>query len=414
MPNSSQPTNSIMSSSKPISKFLKFLWNCAGADIDLLENHCPPSDHAKYSGLGGIVLATGLLASLSGGYAFYTIFSTKGDALGNESIDIPTVILSIIAGIIWGLIIFNLDRFIISSTGHGDHKDSISKGEFINAIPRIIMALIIGITMSAPLEIRVMQSEINAELQTKQKDYLKLLNNQTDSIYDNKARISLEKLKQTEKQIDDKAEYFEKRRSELLDQMKQLDLEAAGKTENGVKGMGPAYRSKKENLEKLETERKLAEEKYAPEDLRLKKLAEKYRNAISAIDIERENEKKLNVAAKNGLDGLLERIKISHEIGGLVPWMLMFLLLAIETGPVFFKLMMIAGPYDYLSENKKKLILAKSGIIELPPHTKDNKAVVEYKYYQVEKMGKLAEKANDKWEEQVSNDIQQNPEKYIQ
>lgn len=413
MSNSTQPSNSIMSSSKPISKFIKFLWSCAGADIDLLENHCPPSDHAKYSGLGGIVLATGLLASLSGGYAFYTIFSTKGDALGNESIDIPTVFLSIIAGMIWGLIIFNLDRFIISSTGHGDGKDSISGQEWINAIPRIIMALIIGITMSAPLEIRVMQSEINAQLQTKQKDYLKKLNNQTDSIYDSNAKISLLNLTQTEKIINDKSEYFEKRRGELLEQMKQLDLEAAGKTENGAKGMGPAYRSKKENLDKLEAERKLAEEKSAPEEARLKKLAEKYRNIITAIDIDRENEKKLNVAAKNGLDGLLERIKISHEIGGMVPWMIMLLLLAIETGPVIFKLMMIAGPYDYLSENKKKLFLAKSGIIELPPHTKDDKAVVEYKYYQVEKMGELSEIANDKWQEVLSADIEKNPVKYI-
>jgi hypothetical protein len=413
MSNSPQPTNSIMSSPKPVSKFIKFLWNCAGADVDLLENHCPPSDHAKYSGLGGIVLATGLLASLSGGYAFYTIFSTKGDALGNDTIDIPTVFLSIIAGIIWGLIIFNLDRFIISSTGHGNGKDNITKEEWIGAIPRIIMALIIGITMSAPLEVRILQSEINAELQTKQDEKLIAYNLKTDSIYSNLSKNAIINLSKTEKEISDKTDYFEKRRAELVEQMKQLDLEAAGKTANGVKGMGPAYRSKKENLDKLEAERKLAEDKYAPEEARLRKLAENYRSEIITNDLERTQKKIENKKKANALDGLLERIHISHEIGGWVPWMIMFLLLAIETGPVIFKLMMIAGPYDYLSENKKKLILARSGIIELPPHTKDDKAVVEYKYFQVEKMGELAEKANTVWGEEVSIDLEKNPSKYI-
>jgi hypothetical protein len=412
MSNTSQSTNSTMSNPRPIGKFTKFLWDCAGADIDLLENHCPPADHAKYSGLGGIVLATGLLATLSGGYAFYTIFSPKGDAISN-TIHFGPVLLSILGGIIWGLIIFNLDRFIISSTGKGDGKEDISWPELKNAIPRILMAVIIGITMSAPLEVRILQSEINAELQSKQNAYLEKLNNETDSIFNKKSALYLDNLNKTEKTIADKAAYFETRRLELVEQMKQLDLEAAGKTANGVAGMGPAYRSKKENLDKLEAERKQAEGQFIPESNRLRLLAESNRAKLSNIEKEREEAKKKNEVRKDQLDGLLQRIEISHEIGGLVPWMIMFLLLAIETGPVFFKLMMIRGAYDYLSDNKKKLILAKSGIIELEPQTKDNKAVVEYKYYQVEKMGELAEKANEKWKEEVSADIEQNPNKYI-
>jgi hypothetical protein len=276
------------------------------------------------------------------------------------------------------------------------------------------MAVIIGVTMSAPLEVRIMQSEINAELQSKQNAYLEKLNNETDSIYNKKSAIYLENLNKTEKSIADKNDYFETRRLELVEQMKQLDLEAAGKTANGVAGMGPAYKSKKENLDKLEAERKQAEAQFVPESDRLRTLAENNRSKLSNIEKQREDAKKQNEDRKDQLDGLLERINISHEIGGLVPWMIMLLILAIETGPVFFKLMMIKGPYDYLTENKYKLILAKSGIIELPAQTIDNKAVVEYRYYQVEKMGELAEKANDKWKEEVSSDIQQNPDKYIQ
>ena len=57
-------------------RLTRFMWWSAGADAKLLEA-CSYSDHAKYFGLGGIVVATGLLATISGGYAFYTIFSPK-------------------------------------------------------------------------------------------------------------------------------------------------------------------------------------------------------------------------------------------------------------------------------------------------------------------------------------------------
>ena len=49
----------------------------------------------------------------------------------------------------------------------------------------------------------------------------------------------------------------------------------------------------------------------------------------------------------------MKRIHISHEIGGVVPWAILLLLLAVETGPIFFKMMLVKGTYDYLLENKK-------------------------------------------------------------
>ena len=291
-------SNSLMSQPKPVGKVLKFLWNCAGADVDLLENHCPPSDHSKYAGLGGIVLATGLLATFSGGYAFYTIFSPKGDAI-DQTTYWGSIFGAVIAGLVWGLIIFNLDRFIISSTGKGDGKESISWKELLNALPRILMAVIIGITMSKPLEIRIMQSEINAELQSRQNAYLEKLNNETDSIFVKKAALWNDNLTKTEKEIKAKNDYFETRRLELLDQMKQLDLEAAGKTANGVVGMGPAYRSKKANLEKLEEERKQAVANMQPELARLNKLAEEYRTKLASINKEADEAKVENKNRKN-------------------------------------------------------------------------------------------------------------------
>src|SRR5215213_7824501 len=75
-----------------------FLWWCAGAHQDLLRQY--PSEHSKYAGIGGVILATFVLAALAGGYAVYSVF---GDWLW-----------TMVFAVIWGLIIFNFDRFLVS------------------------------------------------------------------------------------------------------------------------------------------------------------------------------------------------------------------------------------------------------------------------------------------------------------
>lgn len=52
----------------------EFLWLCAGVNKKQIRQ-CP-TDYAKYAGQGGLILFTGLMAALSGGYAFFTIFSS--------------------------------------------------------------------------------------------------------------------------------------------------------------------------------------------------------------------------------------------------------------------------------------------------------------------------------------------------
>ena len=71
----------------------------------------------------------------------------------------------------------------------------------------------------------------------------------------------------------------------------------------------------------------------------------------------KENEKK-----SHGYDGLLKRIQISHEIGGIVPWVILFVFLSIEMGPIFFKMMMTKGVYDFFCENYNNRIYIENGI----------------------------------------------------
>src|SRR5215204_760025 len=130
---------------KPVEKNY-FLWWCAGAHQKLLKQF--PSEHSKYSGLGAVLLATFVLATLSSGYAVYSVF-------GNW-------MWTIAFALIWGLIIFNFDRFLVSTM----RKYGVSRRKQMwMAIPRLALALLIGLTIARPLELKIFEKEIAVKMQ---------------------------------------------------------------------------------------------------------------------------------------------------------------------------------------------------------------------------------------------------------
>lgn len=149
----------------------RFLWWCAGVDSDLMKQ-CT-HEWAKYASMGATILFTGMFASIAGGYALYTVFR---DGTITE-IDTTALYYAIAFGIFWGLVIFNLDRYIIT-TFKKSASENIFVGfckDFLHAIPRIILAIIIAITISKPIELklfekRLAQEIINNEQSTKLKN----------------------------------------------------------------------------------------------------------------------------------------------------------------------------------------------------------------------------------------------------
>lgn len=126
----------------------EFLWICAGVNRKVLRQ-CP-TDYAKYAGIGGTILFTALMAMLSGGYALFTVFDNQETAIA--------------FGIFWGLLIFNLDRFIVN-TMYSDGKVTISWREFYCGLPRIIMAVFLGIVISTPLELKIFEDAIDIRIE---------------------------------------------------------------------------------------------------------------------------------------------------------------------------------------------------------------------------------------------------------
>jgi hypothetical protein len=328
-------------------KVMQFLWKCAGGDKYLLER-ATYSDQIKYMCLGGIVFATGAMAGIAGGYAFYTIFEERSSAIDNP-VDTSALIGGLLFGIVWGLMIFNIDRFIVTSTGKGDGTEAITWDEFKGAIPRILMGAIIAITISKPVEIRMFKTEIDIKLREKQLEQQADYQAKVDKTYSDREKL-------LEKEFGSIAQDRENliQRIKVAEQAYTDNLMGKAIGING--GNGPLSKALKSKLDDLENQLKVFDINNGKNLAELNKRKDVLR---VAKDKERNNNEKI----ANGLDGLLERIKIAHEVAGFtITLFITLLFMAIELTPVFFKLMLIKSPYDYLAENRDELIKAEKGI----------------------------------------------------
>lgn len=326
---------------------MRFLWKCAGGDRYLLER-ATYSDQIKYMCLGGIVFATGAMAGLAGGYAFYTIFEPRGSAIENP-VDIQTVLLALFFGIIWGLMIFNIDRFIVTSTGKGDGTEAITIGELKSALPRILMGVIIAMTISKPVEIRMFKTEIDIKLREKQLEQQAEYQSKVDKTYADREKL-------LEKEFGSIAQ----QRNTLNGRIKAAEQaytdNLMGKAGKIAAGNGPLSKALKSQLDDL-TNQLVAFDKQNGEDLK------ELNKRKGELRIAKERERNNNEKIANGLDGLLERIKIAHEVSGFwISFFITLLFMAIELTPIFFKLMLTKTTYDYLAENRDELMKAEYGI----------------------------------------------------
>ena len=406
------------------SRLMRMFWKAAGADQYLLERSTY-SDQIKYFCLGGIVVATGVMAALAGGYAIYTIFEPKGNALdglltakavkaglkSKELIHFPTLIIAAIFGIIWGLIIYNIDRFIVTSTGKGDGTEAITKQEMISALPRIVMGLIIALTISKPIEIRMFKGEIDAKLSEIQ-----------DLEFSNRKKIIDLNLASQIKNEKDKIIEIEKQRKVISDKVSEFTKRFADETMGLAGARGYGNEAKKMEEEKEYWKNKL--DQY--DNLNITEI-ERLKNKIE--NVEKERTSKYNIAELEvaALDGLLIRLKLAHEEAGwVISLFITLLFVVIELTPIFFKMMLIKGPYDYMDDNIKDLARAESGIEVIYNYYEDAQGMEAHKVVNhaaelkkkeklliIQAQEELNEKIIQNWKNEKLIDIEQNPTKYI-
>jgi hypothetical protein len=169
MESGTNPNRNYNSNIQSYGKIKRFFLFSSGVTISILDK-CPEESN-KYASIGATIFFTAFLASLSGGYAFFFAFNS--------------VETSILLGFFWGVIIYNLDRYIVMSLkkpvsekwsiivretdsikkrGLIYEKISSSLNLFLIALPRIIIAVIIALTVSKPIELRLFNQTIAHEL----------------------------------------------------------------------------------------------------------------------------------------------------------------------------------------------------------------------------------------------------------
>lgn len=117
----------------------------AGARADVLAS--APGARARFVALGGVLLSTGGLAAVSAAFAVHM-------ALG---VWWPFALL---VGLGWGAVIVNLDRMVLVGMGH----DSSLKRNLVLAVPRVGLALILGVVVATPLTLQIFHKEITTEI----------------------------------------------------------------------------------------------------------------------------------------------------------------------------------------------------------------------------------------------------------
>jgi len=317
LPYQSQSKSSIM--------LKQFFILCSGADRDLLDG-CSEGEQTKYVGIGATVFFTAVMAFLASAYALFTVFDSIYPAL--------------IFGFVWSLLIFNLDRFIVSTIKKRDRF----MDEFLQATPRILLAVIIAIVISKPLEIKIFEKEINTVL-LKEKNEMELANKKQVGNYfksdldKNKAEIAGLKADILKKEKEVNALYS------------TYITEAEGTAGTKKLGKGPVYKEKRDkhdaSLKEFETLKKTNEAKIAEKEKTGKQLQADLDKKVSQTQ-----------PIIEGFDGLMARINALNKLPWLPSFFIMLLFLAIETSPIIAKLLAPKGEFDFKQEEAETAMKA--------------------------------------------------------
>jgi len=208
------------------------------------------------------------------------------------------------------------------------------------ASPRIILALIISLVIAKPLELKIFEKEINAEIA--------LINNEMVNAKRDSTNRYFQKLAYTQERGINTLLSAIAQKQQLRDKLRtEASAEADGTGGSMRRNAGPIYKIKAANAEVAQVELNLLLQTN-------NELIAVKRRQIDSLT----NERNIQLAAIDYPDysGFAARLE---SLGRLTDkntslWManifIILLFIAIETAPVLVKLISSKGPYDYLLE----------------------------------------------------------------
>ncbi len=303
----------------------EFFLFCSGANSSILKR--TPTEINKYVGIGATIFFTGVFAAIAAGYALYTVFESYW--------------MIIPISLLWGLMIFNLDRFIVSTM---KKKGSFFR-DFTSAMPRLILAVLIAIVIAKPLELKIFESEINAELVKMQQENYK----EQDDLVKARYTANIDSLEADIVGLKNEINVKQLERDVLVAEAIQ---EADGTGGSLRRNLGPIYKTKKAAADLVQTELDdLEANNNALITLKQNRI-EQLENGMST-DMEALQRVSLGGFAAR-LEGL-ERASNRSRAIFIANIFIMLLFIAVETAPVITKLILERSPYDFVLNKHEHL-----------------------------------------------------------
>lgn len=298
---------------------------CSGANQSILNR--TPTEINKFVGIGGTIFFTGVFAAIAMAYALSTVFESLW-------LVIPIAVL-------WGFMIFNLDRFIVSTM---KKKESFGR-DFTSALPRLVLAVLIAVVIAKPLELKIFQSEIDSELVLMEQENYR----QQDDLVKGRYLSDIDSLKGEVALLISAINNKQKERNLLLD---EANMEADGTGGSGRRNLGPIYRAKKAAADQVQSELE------SLTALNTTLISQK-QSQINQIESAKDTE--LKSLDRVDLNGFAARIEALERVGQkskavyIASIFVMLLFIAVETAPVVTKLILERSPYDYALDKHESL-----------------------------------------------------------
>ncbi|WP_316802515.1 DUF4407 domain-containing protein [Pedobacter nototheniae] len=326
-------------------KLNRFFWFCSGAHIPTLEKY--PSEQNKYTGIGATIFFTGLFAALSGGYAMYFVF--KGDDLA--------VIFALLFGFLWGAAIFNMDRYIVSSI----NKSASTNKQLLQATPRILLAIMIGIVISRPIELKIFDKEIKERLKV---SYLNGQRSKIDTLnkaFENKYQVEFGRLNQQKATRDSLEKGIKSDRQKL-----NFEIFGNKTTEtSGVMGYGPYAKRKEAEIKQRETDLDSLKVNINKSETFIDKRKQFDGLFTEKLFTAKQQDSLANIAGFADRNWALGQLKFNADgtrdnNTALAVTFIGLLFIFFECLPVFVKLMSNRGPYDYATSDGDEVAIYQS------------------------------------------------------
>jgi hypothetical protein len=258
------------------------------------------------------------------------------------------------------MMIFNLDRYIVSSLRMNNPKTVTGVRKRTRAFlstfgmvaPRLLLAIVLSLVITKPLEMRFYEGEIAEQLS---KEKSERIANRQQGVEGEFRDLATHK-----EDLRNLKDALLKREKELTDERESVIQEVAGASGVGLsgrKGEGINFERRQEKVTELAAQLKNLQERSRPDIERLEQL-------VASQEAAKEQRRNDVAAEENLRGGLAAKVAAIHNLGMddktylVISLFITFMFVLLETAPIFVKLLSKYGPYDLIFDQEEALAIA--------------------------------------------------------